>query len=263
MIADVKVQHLYLNAILDKEFQLKIEALPEYLDSDALDNLKLVETVHDAANPWFVKRSNFYAAHRAGGEAGSAYIARVRVLADLARIIDMDHKEHVKFKVLKDLPVKIREKVLKDQDMRLDEMSILVADVEAMDIINNSLKSEQPMLPLGKGQNSKEDTIPAQEVKPGKLLKPKKKTEERPDDAYKMGCWICGGEHRRDVCNEDKSCMLYNICGKENNHVTAVCLQQLAGSTPAGQPAGRPATPGLQSGMVAMEEKRVKKRSYA
>ena len=32
MIADVKVQYLYLNAILDKEFQLKIEALPEYLD---------------------------------------------------------------------------------------------------------------------------------------------------------------------------------------------------------------------------------------
>ena len=57
--------------------------------------------------------------------------------------------------------------------------------------------------------------------------------------------------------------MLCNICGKENNHVTAVCLQQFAGTTAAGQPPGRPATPGFQSGMVAMEERRVRKRSYA
>ena len=142
MIADVK--HLYLNAIMDKEIQLKIKALPEYVDSDAHEVLKLVEKVHYAANPLFVKRSSFYAALRAGGEAGSAYYARVSVLAGLARIKDMDHKEHVKFKVLKDLPVKIREKVLKDQDMTLDDMSVLVADVEAMDIVNNTLKSEQP-----------------------------------------------------------------------------------------------------------------------
>ena len=112
MIADVKVQHLYLNAVLDKEIQLKIEALPEYGVADALEVLKLVEKVHDSANPLFVKRSNFYAAHRAAGEVGSAYIARVRVLADLAKIKDMDHNEHVKFRVLKNLPVKIREKVL-------------------------------------------------------------------------------------------------------------------------------------------------------
>ena len=71
MIADDKVQHLYLNAILDKEIQLKIKALPEYVDSDALEVLKLVEKVHDAANPLFVKRSNFYAAHRGGGESES------------------------------------------------------------------------------------------------------------------------------------------------------------------------------------------------
>ena len=113
MIADVKVQHLYLNAVLDKEIQLKIEALPEYTLSDALQVLKLVERVHDSANPLFVKRTNFYAANRTGGEAGSAYISRVRVLADLAKLKDMDHNEHVKFKVLKDFPVKIREKVIK------------------------------------------------------------------------------------------------------------------------------------------------------
>ena len=170
--------------------------------------------------------------------------------------------------MLKDLPVKIRKKVLKYQDMTLDDMSVLVADVEAMDIVNNSLKSEQPKLPPGKGQKTKEDAMPALEVKPGKTLKPKKKTEEKPrwklpDEAYRMGCWICGGEHRRDVCDADKSSMFCNICGKENNHVTAVCLQQFAGSTAAGLPGERPATPGLQSGMVAMKERSVKEQSYA
>ena len=78
-----------------------------------------------------------------------------------------------------------------------------------------------------------------------------------------MGCWICGGEHRHHDCDVDKSSMLCNICGMENNHVTAVCLQKFAGSTAAGLPGGRSATPGLQSGMVVMEEKRVKKQSYA
>ena len=91
MIADVSVQHLYLNAIIDKEIQLKIKALPEYIAADALEVLKLVEKVHDAANPLFVKRSSFYAANSGGGESESAYIARVRVLADLAKIADMDH----------------------------------------------------------------------------------------------------------------------------------------------------------------------------
>ena len=99
---DVSVQHLYLSAIIEKEIQLKIQALPEYIEADALEVLKLVERVHDAANPLFVKRSSFYAAHRGGGEAESTYIARVRVLADLAKIADMDHKEPVKFKVLTD-----------------------------------------------------------------------------------------------------------------------------------------------------------------
>jgi len=57
--------------------------------------------------------------------------------------------------------------------------------------------------------------------------------------------------------------MKCNICAKENNHVTAVCLQQFADTTAAGQPSGRPSTSGLQAGMVAMEERRVRKRTYA
>lgn len=58
---------------------------------------------------------------------GLAFISRVRVLADLAKLKDMDHNEHVEFKVLKDLPVKIHEKVIKDQSMTLDAMTVLVA----------------------------------------------------------------------------------------------------------------------------------------
>ena len=68
---------------------------------------------------------------------------------------------------------KIRDKVLKDQDMTLDNMSVLVADVEAMDIVNNSLKSEQQKLAPGKGQKTKEDGMLALEVKPGEDLKAK------------------------------------------------------------------------------------------
>ena len=97
MIADVKVQHLYLNASLDREIQQKVKALPEYITVDSLEAIKLVEQVHDAANPLFVKQSNFYAA---SGEAGSVYIAGVRVLADLPKLIDMLYMQHVKFKVL-------------------------------------------------------------------------------------------------------------------------------------------------------------------
>ena len=54
--------------------------------------------------------------------------------------------------------------------------------------------------------------------------------------------------------------MLRELCGKENNLVTAVCLQKFADSSPAGQPVGKPATPGIQSGMVVVE---TKKPSYA
>jgi hypothetical protein len=142
--------------------------------------LNLVEKVHDSANPFFVKRSKFYAAHTAGGEVSSAYIARVRVLADLVKITDMDHNEHVKFKVSKDLPEKIRKKVLKDQNMTLDDMSVLVAEVEAMDIVNNSLNSDQHKLPPGKGPKAKEDAMPALETKRGKTPKQKKRSEEGP-----------------------------------------------------------------------------------
>ena len=54
--------------------------------------------------------------------------------------------------------------------------------------------------------------------------------------------------------------MKCNICAMEKNHVTSVCLQQCADTTVAGQPGGRSPTPGLQAGMVAMEERVVRNR---
>ena len=158
--ADVSVQHLYLNAIIDKEIQLKIEALPEYVEADSLVILQLVEKVHDAANPLFVKRSNFYAAKRGGGESESAYLARVRVLSDLAKIDDMGGKEHVKFKVLTDLRTKTREKILRKPDITLDEMTVLIAEVEAMDIVNSTLKLDTPKVPPGEVKKKKENALP-------------------------------------------------------------------------------------------------------
>ena len=53
----------------------------------------------------------------------------------------------------------------------------------------------------------------------------KKKSEEKPekekprrklpDEAYHMGCWICGGQDRRDNCDADRSSMLCEMCVKE------------------------------------------------
>ena len=82
----------------------------EYATANSLDVIKLVEKVHTAANSLFVRRSNFYATYRGSGETGSVYIARVKVLADLAKHSDMDLMQHVKFKVLWDLPARVREK---------------------------------------------------------------------------------------------------------------------------------------------------------
>ena len=48
----------------------------------------------------------------------------------------MDENEHVKFKVLRDLPAKVREKVLSKPDMNLEAMTQLVAESEAMEVIN-------------------------------------------------------------------------------------------------------------------------------
>ena len=118
-----------------------------------------------------MKRSNSHAAHIGSGESGSVFIARIKVLAYIAKLSNMDHMQHINFKLLCDLPAKVREKVLRQQDMTLDEMTTLVAESEAMDIINASLKPEQPKVPPSKGK-PKEEAMPA--VK--KPLK-KKKTE--------------------------------------------------------------------------------------
>ena len=98
--------------------------------------------VYDTANPLFVERYKLYAAHRQVGETGSSYIARVKVLGDLAKLSSMDEHEHVKIKVLKDLPAEVREKVLNKPDMSLEAMTKLVAESEAMVVINSSLRSE-------------------------------------------------------------------------------------------------------------------------
>ena len=249
LLAEVDVQHLYVNAIIDKDIQLKIEALPEYAESDALQMLDLVERVHDAANPLFVKRSNFYAAKRSGGEAESTYLARVRVLSDLAKIDDMNGAEHIKFKVLTDLRMKTREKILRKPDITLDEMTVLIAELEAMDIVNNTLKLDTPKVPHGDGKKKKEDAMQAQtgmkqtDMKQGKKKKVEAPRRRLPDEAYRMGCWICGADHRRENCDADRSTMKCNICSMEKNHVTSVCLQQFADSTASGQPPGRPSTP--------------------
>ena len=99
----------------------------------------------------------------------------------------MDEHEHVKFKVLRDLPAKVREKVLNKSYMSLEAMTKLV-------------------------------------------------------EAYQIGCWIGGGQHRHDKCEADKSGMICELCGIKKNHVTAVCLRQWTDSSPAGQPGGRPGT---------------------
>ena len=61
---------------------------------------------------------------------------------------------------------------------------------------------------------TKEHTMQAEgKVKPGKTVKPKKKNEEKlsrklPDEAYKMDGWICGEEHRHEMCGAEKSTMM-------------------------------------------------------
>ena len=81
------------------------------------------------------------------GETGSEYIAIVKVLAYFAKLSEVDQLEPVKFKVLRDLTVKVREKVLRKQDMILEEMTTLVAMSEAMDLINVSFRSKQASKP--------------------------------------------------------------------------------------------------------------------
>ena len=102
--------------------------------------------------------------------------------------------------------------------MTLDEMTILVAESEAMDVINASLKPEHSKVPSSKGK-PKEDAMPAVEKPLKKKLeeKPEKEKLRRklPDEACHMGCWICGGQHRCDSCDADRSNMLCEMCGKE------------------------------------------------
>ena len=226
LAAEVNVQHLYVNSILDKETQQKVEALAEYEASDAFEVLVLVERVHDTANPFFVKRSNFFAAHRSSDEKGSAYIARIKVLGDLAKLSRMDEQELIKFKVLMDLPLKVREKVLRKPDMDLEALTKLVDELEAMELIHASLRTEPGKTP--KIVKAKEEAMQVAEKEKKKKEADKDKRVKRklPEEAYQMGCWVCGGQHRHDNCKVDKSGMICEMCGKEQNHVIAVCLKQ-------------------------------------
>ena len=98
----------------------------------------------------------------------------------------MDQMEHVKFKVLRDCPIKVREKVLRQQDMTVEAMTSLVAKSEAMEIVNASLKPKQPRFPKPK---PKEEALPAVE----KPVKKRELEKKLPDEAYQIGCWIFGG----------------------------------------------------------------------
>ena len=176
--AEINVQHLFLTSILDKDTQQKVEAMEQYNEADAYEVLRLVEEVHNAANPLFVKRANFFAAYREASESSSAYIARVKVLGDLAKLSEMDQSELVKFKVLKDLPIRIREKVLLLPDTTLEALTKLVAEHEAMEVINANLKADPAKLPKLK---VKEQAMPAaeKEKKKKKLQNQKRSCQMR------------------------------------------------------------------------------------
>ena len=240
---DINVQHLYMTSMLDKETQQKVEAMPEYAMANASEVLQLVERGHDTANPLFVKRSNFFGAYRGPNKANYAYIARVKILGDLAKLSEMDEPELVKFKVLRDLQARIREKVLLKPDMDLNALTKLVTDHEVIELNNASLKAEPARLP--KPVKAKEEAMSAAERGKKFAEKTRKPRNKLPDEAYKGGCWCCGAEHSRSECKADKSNMVCQLCGLEKSHVTAVCLKQWDDQeAPAGQPRGRPATRG-------------------
>ena len=92
---------------------------------------------------------------------------------------------------------------------------------------------------------TKEDTTPAAEkpVKKKEAGKEKRPGRMLPDEAYQLGCWVCGGQHRRDKFKDDKSVMVCEMCGMEESRVTQVCLRQWTNNSPAGNPVGRPPTP--------------------
>ena len=219
--ADINVQHLYMTSVLDKETQQKVEAIRECVMANANEVLQLMDKVHDTAKLLFVKRSNFFAAYRAPSEASSSYIARVKVLGGLTKLSDMGEPELVKFKVLRDLPVRIREKVLLKPDMDLEALTKLVSDHEAIELINASLKTE-PTKPA-KPVKPKEEAMPAAEKERGKkdAEKSRKPRKKLADEAYKVGCWCCGEQHGRSDCKTDKSVMLFELCSFKRSHVTA------------------------------------------
>ena len=116
------------------------------------------------------------------GETGSEYIAIVKVLASLAKLSEVDQLEPGKFKVLRDLTVKVREKVLRKQDMTLEAMTTLVAESEAMDLINASFRSKQASKPKEEALQAIKKTY--KQVKKKEAEKNERPKTKLPDEAY-------------------------------------------------------------------------------
>ena len=111
----------------------------------------------------------------------------------------------MRYELTRDIPVKAREKVLSKPDMDLEALTKLVAEFEAMELINASLRAKQPKTP--KPVKAKEEAMPAAEKERKKRdgekeSKPRKKL---PHEAYKVCCWCFGGQHSRSECKADKS----------------------------------------------------------
>ena len=132
--------------------------------------LRQVENIYDKGNQLFVKCSNFFAAYSGTSKTSSAYIARAKILGDLSKLSDMDEPELVMFKVLRDSYVRIIEKVLIKPDMDLEELTNLVCEHQAMELINASFKTkttkcnkpaklkEDEVLPAAEKDKSKKET---------------------------------------------------------------------------------------------------------
>ena len=135
----------------------------------------------------------------------------------------------------------------------------MAAESEAMDVINASLKPEHPKFPPNKVK-SKEDAMPAID-KPLKKKKSEDKPEKEkprrklPDEAYQMGCWVCGGQHRRDSC---QTCFVRCVAKRKTMSLPSAYNSLLTALQLDSQAAGRrlPAQDSLEWWRWRKEEQR-------
>ena len=104
-----------------------------------------------------------------------------------------------------------REKVLIKPNMDLEELTKLVCDHEAMELINASLKTETTK--PNKPASLRRRPCPQQEkINQRRKQRSQKKTRKKlPDEAYKVGCWCFGAQHSRSNCKADRSGMVCDI----------------------------------------------------